>query len=244
MSRLLILIYGTVCYFIFLPTFVYTIGFVANIAVPKGIDDGAVGAIGQSIIVNLVLLSAFAIQHTIMARPAFKTAWTKIIPEPIERATFVLFTCTILCTMFWQWQPMPETIWDVSGTALGHALLGLSGIGWIVVLVSTFLIDHFDLFGWRQVILHFQGKEHVAKNFVTPLFYKFVRNPLMLGFMIAFWATPTMSQGHLLFAAVTSAYMIFGIHVEENDLKKILGDEYLEYRARTPMIIPFTKFGG
>ncbi len=241
MGKILILSYGIVAYLAFLVTILYAIGFVGNWIVPKSIDTGTTGPIGQSILINVVLLSLFAIQHTIMARPAFKTRWTKIIPKPIERSTFVLFASLLLLLLFWQWRPMPTVFWHFDNPVISTILQGLSLIGWLMVFVSSFLVDHFDLFGLRQVILHIRGKQYTHPRFVVRSLYRWIRHPIMAGFLIAFWFTPTMTGGHLLFAAVTSGYIFFGIWVEERDLAKFLGDDYAIYRQRTAMIFPLPK---
>ena len=241
MGKILILSYGIVAYLAFLVTILYAIGFVGNWIVPKSINTGTTGPIGQSILINVVLLSLFAIQHTIMARPAFKTWWTKIIPKPIERSTFVLFASLLLLLLFWQWRPMPTVFWHFDNPVISTILQGLSLIGWLMVFVSSFLVDHFDLFGLRQVILHIRGKQYTHPRFVVRSLYRWIRHPIMAGFLIAFWFTPTMTGGHLLFAAVTSGYIFFGIWVEERDLAKFLGDDYAIYRQRTAMIFPLPK---
>ncbi len=241
--RVLVLLYGTVCYLGFLGVFLYVIGFTTNWLVPRGIDDGEPGVFINSVIVNVFLLSIFALQHTIMARPVFKKWVTKFIPTAAERSTFVLMTNAAFLLIFWQWRALPEIVWDVSGTpALSNVIWAVCAGGWLLVLYSTFLINHFDLFGLRQVVLFFTAKEYTDAPFAQPWLYKIIRNPLMLGFMIAFWATPTMSQGHLLFAVVVTCYIFFGMTVEERDLKDALGEDYIAYRARTPMLIPFLKF--
>jgi protein-S-isoprenylcysteine O-methyltransferase Ste14 len=194
--------------------------------------------------VNLLLLSLFAIQHTIMARPVFKVWFTKIVPEPAERPTFVLLASLILCLMYWQWRPMPEVIWQTDNTALANGLIGMSLFGFLIVLYATFIINHFDLFGLRQVWLYFKGVEYTPVEFKINSLYKIVRNPLMTGFLIGFWFTPNLTQAHLLFAVVTTGYIFFGVFLEERDAAKALGKEYLEYRSKTPMLIPFLKFGG
>ena len=242
--RAAVLLYGSICYVLFLGTFLYAIGFTTNFLVPKGIDAGEAGEVMSSVIINVLLLSVLEMPDSVMARPAFKAWFTTIIPAAAERSTFVLLTNFALCLMYWQWRPLTENVWDVSGTpALAYGIWGVCAFGWFVVLYSTFLINHFDLFGLRQVVLFFQGKDYSDAPFVQPWLYGIIRNPLMLGFIIAFWSTPTMSQGHLLFALVTTGYIFFGITVEERDLKDALGDDYINYRARTPMLIPFLKFG-
>lgn len=237
MKRIAFLLFGVVSYACFFFTILYAIGFVENMIVPKGIDDGPEGAAGTAILINVLLLGLFAVQHTIMARTSFKAWWTKIIPQPIERSIFVLLSSLLLLLTFWQWRPMTAIVWELP-EPLGYAILGVSFAGWAMVFYATFLIDHFDLFGLRQVVLFYLGKEVTDAPFVTPVLYKYTRNPLMLGFLIAFWASPSMTQGHLLFAAVTTAYVLVGIQFEENTLKGILGEDYIKYRARTSMIIP------
>lgn len=234
-------VYGAACYALFLGTFLYMMGFVANLIVPKSIDSGITGAIGTAIAVNLSLLGLFAVQHTIMARPAFKRWWTRIIPVQVERSTFVLVTCLILIAMVWFWRPMQASVWHVDGQAARCAIWSLHYLGWAIVLYSTFLIDHFDLFGLRQVWLHWRKQTYTHAPFAMPWLYRLVRNPLMLGFVIAFWATPEMTQGHLLFAVATTAYILVGIQFEERDLLRILGEDYRRHRARTPMLLPWPK---
>lgn len=241
MGRVITVVYGLICYFAFFGTILYAIGFTENMVVPKGIDGGTIGSTGQSILINVLLLGAFAIQHSIMARPAFKVWWTKIIPKPIERSTYVLLASGLLCLMFWQWRPMTNAVWDFQPPAVRYILFGLSFLGWAMVFYSTFIIDHFDLFGMRQVFLYLKGKEYTDLKYAERSLYKIVRHPLYLGFITAFWFTPTMTQGHLLFAAVTTAYILVAIQLEERDLMKGLGQDYVDYRKRTPMILPFPK---
>lgn len=238
MKRFAYFLYGVVCYAIFFASLLYTIGFLANVVVPKTIDSGTAGPVGQAVLINLLLIGLFGIQHSVMARPAFKTWWTKIVPEPLERATYVLASSLLLFLLFWQWRPMPTAIWRLDDSAAGMALTVLLFVGFLLVLVATFLIDHFDLFGLRQVYLHLQGKEYTHKPFKVPVLYNLVRHPLYLGWLIAFWATPVMTHGHLLFAIVASAYIFVAIPLEERDLLAFLGDDYRRYRERTPMIIP------
>lgn len=239
MGRLVVLVYGAVSYLVFLAAFCYAIGFVENMVVPKGINDGVVHDTTSSVLVNVVLLSLFAIQHTIMARPAFKRWWCRFIPRAMERSTFVLLASAILGLVMWQWRPLPEVVWSAPVSVLRWLLLGMSFFGWLLVLYSTFVIDHFDLFGLRQVWTHWRGADYVHPPFVNRTVYRIVRHPLMLGFLIAFWAAPTMTQGRLLFALVTTAYILVAIQIEERDLLAILGDSYREYRKRTPALIPF-----
>jgi len=234
-------LYGAFIYVLFLWTFTYAVGFVGNIVVPKSVDRGEPGPLGPPIVINALLLGLFAIQHAVMARPWFKRRWTKIVPQPIERATFVLATCVVLNLMYWQWQPMPGIIWSVEHAAGRLLLHGLSALGWVTVLYASFCIDHFDLFGLRQVVLHLRGKAYTHPGFATPWIYRLVRNPLMLGFLLAFWSTPVMTQGHLLFALLTTGYILVGIRMEERNLQAHLGDDYRRYRAATPMLLPFAR---
>ena len=241
MKKHIILAYGIVCYLIFFATFLYAIGFLGNFSVSKSIDSGAAGSTTTAIIINLILLTLFAVPHSIMARPGFKKAWTKIIPEPMERSTYVLQSSLLLILLFWLWRPMTGVIWDVTGQPVAYIFWALFAAGWILVLLSSFLIDHFDLFGLRQVWLYWQGKEHESKPFTTPSLYKYMRHPLYLGWFLAFWATPSMTTGHLLFAIVTTAYILVAIRLEERDLVEHFGDDYVEYQKTTPMVFPFPK---
>lgn len=242
MGRIAVFIYGTVAYLSFLGVFLYAIGFVGNMVVPQSIDAGGPSSqLGQALLINVALLGIFAIQHNVMARPAFKAWWTKIVPEPVERSTYVLFTNAALALLFWQWRPMTGEVWNVAESGIAPLLVGLSLVGWGVVLVSTLLISHLDLFGLRQVYLHLTKREYTHVSFTEPLFYRLVRHPLLLGFIIAFWATPTMTVGHLLFAAVTTVWMLFSIQLEEHDLVAAYGDSYKDYQKRVRMIIPLPK---
>jgi protein-S-isoprenylcysteine O-methyltransferase Ste14 len=244
MKRILVLLFGILCYATFFVTFLYQIGFVAGVAVPKTIDDGVVVSSFQAIATNVILLSLFAIQHTIMARLAFKRWWTTIVPEPIERSVFVLLSSLLLLLMNWQWKPLPEIVWRVDSMS-GRSLLYAAAIaGWGLVLYATFLINHFDLFGLRQVWLFFNKHEYTAVKFKETVLYRWLRHPLMFGFIIAFWATPDMSQGHLLFAVVTTAYILLAIQIEERTLLAIHGEEYQRYRERVSMIIPMPPKSG
>ena len=238
MKRTIIFAYGTICYLISLATFIYAVGFVGNFAVPTTLDGPASSSPWTALAVNLVLLTAFALQHSIMARPAFKSWWTRIVPKAAERSTYVLFTCIALFAMFAFWQPMGGVIWNVSNV-LGQILLyGLFGLGWAIVLVATFLINHFDLFGLRQVWLELRGKQYTLLTFSTPWLYKYVRHPLYVGWFLVFWATPTMTAAHLMFAIVTTAYIFVAIQLEERDLVTQHGAAYENYRKSVPMLIP------
>lgn len=241
MKKALFLIYGVVAYIIFFATFCYAIGFVSTILVPKHIDSVPQSPLGYALIVNAALLTLFALQHSVMARPAFKRWWTKIVPEPIERSTYVLLASLCLILLFEYWQPMGGVIWQVESEAMQLFLKALCLFGFGIVLVSTFLINHFDLFGLRQVWFYFTGKKYEALPFRTPFFYNYVRHPLYFGFIIAFWSTPTMTIAHLFFAIMTTAYMLTAIQFEENDLIKQFGAKYQEYKKSAPMIIPFVK---
>jgi protein-S-isoprenylcysteine O-methyltransferase Ste14 len=238
MGRVLAFLYGVVCYAFFFVVFLYAIGFVENLVVPKAIDTGEGGALIPTLLIDSALLGVFAIQHSVMARPAFKAWWTKIVPHPVERSTYVLFASAALVLVFWQWRPLPQVVWSLQGAA-ATAMLTLSLVGFLIVLTSTFLINHFDLFGLRQVHAYATGKEIPPPEFTTPLFYRFVRHPLYLGFMIAFWAAPVMTVGHLVFAGATTAYMLIAIQLEEHDLMGVFGDTYAAYRKRVSMILPW-----
>jgi protein-S-isoprenylcysteine O-methyltransferase Ste14 len=239
MGKLIALLYGLVAYFLFAVSIVYAIGFVTGLVVPKTIDSGPAGPPMQAIIVNLLLMGLFAVQHSVMARPQFKKWWTQFVPQTIERSTFVLFSSLALLLLFWQWQPLPAVVWQVSNPLAADLLLGIGLFGWVLVFISTFLINHFELFGLHQVANNLVGKPMPAMRFRTPLFYNVVRHPIYLGFIIFFWATPVMTAGHLLFAAVTTAYIFVGIALEEHDLMAVFGDEYRRYRQRVAMIVPF-----
>jgi protein-S-isoprenylcysteine O-methyltransferase Ste14 len=237
MKRSIVLAYGVACYAIFFATFLYLVGFLANLGVPKGIETGAPGGIG-ALLVNAALIGLFGLQHSVMARPGFKAVWTRVVPHPIERSTYVLASSAVLIALFAAWQPLPGALWTVEHGVVRAALHGVYLLGVATVLYATCLIDHFDLFGLRQVFLAWQRRSYAAKRFVTPSLYRWIRHPLYLGWLVTFWVTPDMTSGHLLFAAGMTAYIFAAVPFEERDLADALGDEYRRYRARTPMFVP------
>lgn len=243
MGRLLGFVYGLVSYVVFLIAFLYAIGFVGNIYVEKSIDSGEPGALGTSLLINVALLGLFAVQHSVMARPGFKRVWTTIVPRSVERSTFVLLASLILLLLYREWQPMPDTVWDVSGSTVGMILTAGFWVGWGIVLLATFMLNHFELFGVWQVYLNLVQKEPEDSGFRTPMLYRYVRHPIMLGFLIAFWCTPTMSQGHLLFAVMTTGYIMVGVSLEERDLIAHFGEQYQSYKQRVRAVIPIPKKG-
>ena len=241
MSRFIAFLYGLASYVVFFGTILYAIGFVEGLVVPKAIDDGAVVPFTEALIVNLLLMSLFAVQHSVMARKSFKQWWTRYVPASVERSTYVLFASLALILLFWQWRPMPSVIWQIGDPTMATAVLGLSFVGWLLVFTSTFLINHFELFGLHQVVNNLAGRGMPPARFKTPVIYKVVRHPIYLGFIIAFWAAPTMTAGHLLFAAVTTTYIFVGIFLEERDLTELFGDDYRRYRAQVSMLIPWRR---
>ena len=241
MSRFIAFLYGLASYVVFFVTILYAIGFVSGLVVPKTIDTGTVVPLAEALVVNLLLMSVFAIQHSVMARKPFKRWWTRFVPASVERSTYVLFASLALVLLFWQWRPIPALVWQIADPQIAMAVTGLSLAGWVIVFTSTFLINHFELFGLHQVANNLGGRSMPAPRFRTPLYYKFVRHPIYLGFIIAFWAAPTMTAGHVLFAAVTTAYIIVGILLEERDLVDLFGDDYRRYKNRVSMLVPWRK---
>jgi protein-S-isoprenylcysteine O-methyltransferase Ste14 len=238
MRRIAFFLYGVICYVVFLGTFLYAVGFVANVFVPRGIDSPQTTPFAQAVAVDAILLLVFALQHSVMARQGFKRAWTKIVPVALERSTFVLFASLALILLFRQWQPIGGAVWVVRDPLARMALQGLSLAGWGIVLLSTFLIDHFDLFGLRQVFAYLRGVEYTALEFRRPLFYNYVRHPIYLGFILAFWATPAMTVAHLVFALATTGYILIAIQLEERDLVRNYGSRYEAYRHQVSMLVP------
>jgi protein-S-isoprenylcysteine O-methyltransferase Ste14 len=239
--RILAIVYGALAYLFFFVSFLYSIAFIGDLAVPKTIDSGAAGPLVPSVLIDLGLLAIFAVQHSVMARPAFKAVWTRMVPPVVERSTYVLFATLALDLLCWQWRPLPATVWDVGPGLAATGLWVLFGLGWALVLTSTFLINHFDLFGLRQVWTYRRTGEVPPPEFQTPLFYRLVRHPLYLGFLTAFWAAPVMSQGRLLFALATTAYVLIAIQLEEHDLIGVFGESYRDYRRRVSMILPLPR---
>lgn len=236
--RVATFVYGVLSYLTFFGTFLYAIGFIGNFIVPKSIDSGRTGPLGEALLIDAALLALFAVQHSVMARPWFKRAWTQLVPKPAERSTYVLLSSLALLLLFWQWRPIGGAVWNIEQPGLRMVLYGLCGTGWLLVLSSTFLINHFDLFGLRQVFLFLIGREYTEIKFRTPMFYRHIRHPLYLGWLLAFWSTPTMTVAHLVFAIATTAYIFVAIQLEERDLVNAYGDEYKRYQQSVPMIVP------
>lgn len=237
-NRVTTFLYGVVSYLIFFATFLYAIGFLGNVGVPKSIDSGRTAPLGEALLINAALLTLFAVQHSTMARPWFKRMWTRIVPKQAERSTYVLLSSVLLILLFALWQPIGGVVWNVEQPVLRAVLYGLFAMGFLLVLISTFLINHFDLFGLRQVWLYLRGKDYTQLRFGTPILYRHVRHPLYLGWLFAFWATPTMTIAHLVFALATTAYIFMAIQLEEKDLIDTYGDAYKRYRQNVPMIVP------
>jgi protein-S-isoprenylcysteine O-methyltransferase Ste14 len=238
MQRPIFFAYGVGCHLLFLGTFAYMAGFVGNLRGFKTIDTTVDGPVGAALAINMALLGLFAVQHSVMARPSFKRVWTRVVPNPIERSTYVLASNAVVILLMWQWRGIDTVVWDVQHPALRAAVWGLFAVGWLLVPGVTLLIDHFDLFGTRQVWLHLRGREYKPLPFRVPLFYKHVRHPLYVGWTIAFWATPTMTVGHLLFASVLTGYMGLAVLFEERNLVDHFGRQYQDYQRQVPMFVP------
>jgi methanethiol S-methyltransferase len=238
MARVMALLYGLVCYVMFFGTFLYAIGFVSGLFGPTALDAAPSTPPARALVIDAALLALFAIQHSVMARQGFKKAWTRLVPRPVERSTFVLFASLALLLLFWQWRPIGGVVWDVGGGPARLAVQALALAGWLIVLVSTFLIDHADLFGLRQVALYFRGQAYRPPDFRATGFYRYVRHPIYFGFLVAFWAAPTMTLAHLLFAAATTGYILVAIQLEERDLLQFHGSAYEAYRKRVSMLVP------
>ena len=241
MGRIISFAYGIIAHLGFLLILFYLIGFLANFAVPKSIDSEPIVSFGKALLINVFLLGFFAIQHSVMARPRFKQWWTTIVPSHLERSTYVMISNLVFVLLLWQWQPMTDVIWQVENPWGALALWGLFGPGWFVLVLASFMINHFDLFGTRQVYLHLRGKEYSPLTFKATGFYKYIRHPLMLGWLLGFWATPHMTVGHLVFAIGTSVYILAAIQIEEKDLIKFHGEAYENYRRQVSMLLPLKK---
>jgi len=241
MLKLVGIVYGLIAYAVFLASSLYAVGFVGNWAVPKSIDSPEVSGPMKSLLVNTLLLGLFAIQHSVMARPGFKAFWTKIVSNSVERSTYVLISSLLLLLLFWQWHPMTAIVWDIPEKPARIAVQGLHWVGWLIALTSTFMISHWDLLGLRQVFLNLQGRVYRPPEFKIFALYGLVRHPLMLGFIVAFWATPTMSLGHLVFAVATTGYILIALQFEERDLIDSIGSAYVEYKKRVPMLLPWPR---
>lgn len=239
-GRITAFLYGVACYLAFFATFLYSVGFIGNFGVSKSIDSGPQLPLGDALAVNVALLGIFAIQHSVMARQWFKRAWTRLVPATVERSTYVLLSSVALALLFWKWQPIGGVIWNVQNDAARGVLTVLYAAGWLLVLASTFLINHFDLFGLRQVWLNLRGKPYTQLAFRTPALYRVVRHPLYVGWLMVFWSAPKMTSAHMIFAAATTAYILIAIQLEERDLVSI-HPEYADYRKRVPMLLPMGR---
>jgi protein-S-isoprenylcysteine O-methyltransferase Ste14 len=238
LSRTVALVYGVIAYAVFFASFLYAIPFVGGFLVPKTVDTGPAEPRAVALAIDVVLVGLFGLHHSVAARAGFKRAWTRLVPVPLERSTYVLTTSLLLDLLFWQWRPLAPVVWTVETPALRAAIWAVFSAGWGILLLSTFMVDHFDLFGLRQVWLHFRGREYTPAPFKTTGFYRFVRHPLLLGVLIAFWATPHMTLGHVVFAGGMTAYILIGVRFEERDLARFLGEDYRRWRERVPMLIP------
>ncbi|MFN7997722.1 MAG: isoprenylcysteine carboxylmethyltransferase family protein [Bryobacteraceae bacterium] len=238
LGRVMTFLYGILCYLIFCATFLYAVAFLGDFGFVKSIDSGPDTGIGQALAINAALLALFAVQHSVMARQWFKQAWASLVPPPVERSTYVLFSSLAMILLFWLWRPMGGEIWEVDAPAARNAIWGVYALGWVILLAATFLINHFDLFGLRQVYLHLIGRPYTGLEFRTPGFYRYVRHPLYVGWLCIFWATPSMTTAHLVFAIATTAYILLAIRWEENDLIRIHGERYRVYREQVPKLIP------
>lgn len=238
MKRVIALLYGVVCYAVFFAAFLYLIGFLGNFLVPRSVDVGPEATLAAALVINLALIALFGIQHTVMARPGFKKAWTKIVPTSVERSTYVLLSSLILVLLYWAWRPMGSVIWQLDAAWAQNIMWAVFFGGFLLVLLSTFVIDHFDLFGLRQVWLNFRQKTYTYSGFKVTFFYKFVRHPLYVGWIMSFWGAPVMTVGHLLFAVGMTGYILVAIRYEERDLVKFLGEDYVRYQEKVPMLVP------
>lgn len=238
MGKKLAFLFGILCYVLFLGAFLYAVGFVGDFGVPKTLDSGQAGALLPSLLIDMLALGIFAIQHSVMARPGFKRLWTKIVPKAIERSTYVLFASTALIAIFWLWRPLPGVVWSVEGTGWADLFQGLFFVGWGIVLISTYMISHTHLFGLKQVYTYFRGQKLQPPKFQVSGFYRYIRHPIMAGFLVAFWATPRMTLGHLLFAVATTGYILIALQLEERDLLAHFGDRYRTYREQVPKLVP------
>lgn len=243
MARFLALAYGVLNYLVFLVVFLYAVGFVGDLVVPRSVDRGPQASTGTALVVDVLLLGLFAVQHSVMARPMFKRWLTRAVPVDLERSTYVLASNIVLALLFWQWRPIPAIIWDVTAPAGRAALWALFWIGWVIALAATFMVSHVELFGLRQVYSTWRAQPYTPVGFRAKLLYRLVRHPLMLGFVIAFWAAPTMTAGHLLFAVATTGYILIAVQLEERDLVGVLGEDYQQYRRRVPMLFPLRPPG-
>ena len=241
MGKIISFLYGVIGHVGFLLVFMYLVGFLANFAVPKSVDSGETGPFGQALLINVLLLAIFGVQHSVMARQGFKQWWTKIVPKHIERSTYVVISDLLVILLIWQWRPMTGVIWNVEHPTGRIVLWTLFGLGWAIIVLASFMINHFDLLGTRQVYLHLQGKEYTILPFKVTGFYKYIRHPLMLGWITAFWSTPNMTVGHLVFAIGTTVYILIAIQIEEKDLVKFHGESYKTYQRQVGMILPLKK---